>query len=475
MKKVVVSLLISTSTGANLRVPYEAFGYAHADSSTSTTNPSSLSSSVPADSIDGMNAMAPSSMSSTPNPSTNPPALEHSMENIYDQSPRFKATATTTVASGAGSFGYNTYLHTHHHLPADQVANQQNMAQALKNPLLYARDGGAYDAWKAAQTQQHADVGASEATSELSRGAALERFQRSQVTLTKVNEEPETPEESEPEGDASGGATAPAEDELITAAEERVAKAQTNADALHTDVVGTALAIKDTLKETSSSVGDAHEEVSDGGVVGCQALCVYVVCVWFMCVVRVRGTHCLIVCLLFLFLLPWHQGPSGEDVLEHLEKAESSARQVQHLRDVQKRKKVADANAKDAVTKAQEALAALTEQRRVASEMQSEELQKQKQHEQDKIIAAQWPPVDGAGGAEGAGGAGGAGDSGDGAGTPDNEAPAKETAPPLSKRQQLFKELGERLLRLAMPTSKRKELVSEKNQMGELVSFPRGR
>ena len=142
---------------------------------------------------------------------------------------------------------------------------------------------------------------------------------------------------------------------------------------------------------------------------------------------------------------------------------------MQHLRDVQKRKKVADANAKDAVTKAQEALAALTEQRRVASEMQSEELQKQKQHEQDKIIAAQWPPVDGAGGAEGAG------DSGDGAGTPDNEAPAKETAPPLSKRQQLFKELGERLLRLAMPTSKRKELVSEKNQMGELVSFPRGR
>ena len=293
MKNAVVALcLISTTTGANLRVPYEAFGYAHADSSTSTTNPSSLSSSVPADSIDGMNAMAPSSMSSTPNPSTNPPALEHSMENIYDQSPRFKATATTTVASGAGSFGYNTYLHTHHHLPADQVANQQNMAQALKNPLLYARDGGAYDAWKAAQTQQHADVGASEATSELSRGAALERFQRSQVTLTKVNEEPETPEESEPEGDASGGATAPAEDELITAAEERVAKAQTNADALHTDVVGTALAIKDTLKETSSSVGDAHEEVSDGGVVGCQALCVCGLCVWFMCVVRVRGTHC---------------------------------------------------------------------------------------------------------------------------------------------------------------------------------------
>jgi len=283
MKKVVVFLLISTSTGANLRVPYEAFGYAHADSSTSTTNPSSLSSSVPADSIDGMNAMAPSSMSSTPNPSANPPALEHSMENIYDQSPRFKATATTTVASGAGSFGYNTYLHTHHHLPADQVANQQNMAQALKNPLLYARDGGAYDAWKAAQTQQHADVGASEATSELSRGAALERFQRSQVTLTKVNEEPETPEESEPEGDASGGATAPAEDELITAAEERVAKAQTNADALHTDVVGTALAIKDTLKETSSSVGDAHEEVSDGGVVGCQALCVCGLCVVHVC------------------------------------------------------------------------------------------------------------------------------------------------------------------------------------------------
>ena len=102
----------------------------------------------------------------------------------------------------------------------------------------------------------------------------------------------------------------------------------------------------------------------------------------------------------------------------------------------------------------------------MASEMQSEELQKQKQHEQDKIIAAQWPPVDGAGGA---------GDSGDGAGTLDNEAPAKETAPTLSKRQQLFKELGERLLRLAMPTSKRKELVSEKNQMGELVSFPRGR
>ena len=468
MRKVVVALLISTSTGANLRVPYEAFGYAHADSSTSTTNPSSLSSSVPADSIDGMNAMAPSSMSSTPNPTTNPPALEHSMENIYDQSPRFKATATTTVASGAGSFGYNTYLHTHHHLPADQVANQQNMAQALKNPLLYARDGGAYDAWKAAQTQQHADVGASEATSELSRGAALERFQRSQVTLTKVNEEPETPEESEPEGDASGGATAPAEDELITAAEERVAKAQTNADALHTDVVGTALAIKDTLKETSSSVGDAHEEVSDGGVVGCQALCVC-----GLCVVHVCGSclwYSLLNCLLaFFVLVAWHQGPSGEDVLEHLEKAESSARQVQHLRDVQKRKKVADANAKDAVTKAQEALAALTEQRRVASEMQSEELQKQKQHEQDKIIAAQWPPVDGAGGA------GGAGDSGDGAGTPDNEAPAEETAPTLSKRQQLFKELGERLLRLAMPTSKRKELVSEKNQMGELVSFPRGR
>ena len=140
---------------------------------------------------------------------------------------------------------------------------------------------------------------------------------------------------------------------------------------------------------------------------------------------------------------------------------------MQHLRDVQKRKKVADANAKDAVTKAQEALAALTEQRRVASEMQSEELQKQKQHEQDKIIAAQWPPVDGAGGA------GGAGNSGDGAGTPDNEAPAEETAPTLSKRQQLFKELGERLLRLAMPTSKRKELVSEKSNGGELFSFPR--
>ena len=189
---------------------------------------------------------------------------------------------------------------------------------------------------------------------------------------------------------------------------------------------------------------------------------------WFVC-----GSclwYSLLNCLLaFFVLVAWHQGPSGEDVLEHLEKAESSARQVQHLRDVQKRKKVADANAKDAVTKAQEALAALTEQRRVASEMQSEELQKQKQHEQDKIIAAQWPPVDGAGGA------GGAGDSGDGAGTPDNEAPAEETAPTLSKRQQLFKELGERLLRLAMPTSKRKELVSEKNQMGELVSFPRGR
>ena len=301
LKKVVALCLISTTTGANLRVPYEAFGYAHADSSTSTTNPSSLSSSVPADSIDGMNAMAPSSMSSTPNPSTNPPALEHSMENIYDQSPRFKATATTTVASGAGSFGYNTYLHTHHHLPADQVANQQNMAQALKNPLLYARDGGAYDAWKAAQTQQHADVGALEATSELSRAAALERFQRSQVTLTKVNEEPETPEESEPEGDASGGATAPAEDELITAAEERVAKAQTNADALHTDVVGTALAIKDTLKETSSSVGDAHEEVSDGGVVGCQALCVcglYVVHVCGSC-----SWYSLFNCLLAFFVL----------------------------------------------------------------------------------------------------------------------------------------------------------------------------
>ena len=177
------------------------------------------------------------------------------------------------------------------------------------------------------------------------------------------------------------------------------------------------------------------------------------------CVVHDCGTHCLIVCSLVV-LVASPQGPSGEDVLEHLEKAESSARQVQHLRDVQRRKKVADANAKDAVTKAQEALAALTEQRRVASEMQSEELQKQKQHEQDKIIAAQWPPVDGAGGKVGAGGAG---DSGDGAGTLDNKAPAKEIAPTLSKRQQLFKELGERLLRLAMPTSKRKELVSEIN------------
>jgi chaperonin cofactor prefoldin len=36
---------------------------------------------------------------------------------------------------------------------------------------------------------------------------------------------------------------------------------------------------------------------------------------------------------------------------------------------------------------------------------------------------------------------------------------ASNDAPKLSKRQQLFKELGERLMRLALPSAKRKELV----------------
>jgi hypothetical protein len=139
-------------------------------------------------------------------------------------------------------------------------------------------------------------------------------------------------------------------------------------------------------------------------------------------------------------------------VLEHLQKAEKSSRQMTHLREIQKKKEVADANAAEAVGKAKAALAALTEQRRVASEMRNEEQQKAQQHEQDKIDAAKWPPVDGSGSSS-------TSDNSDESGAADDGS-ASNDAPKLSKRQQLFKELGERLMRLALPSAKRKELVS---------------
>ena len=245
----------------------------------------------------------------------------------------------------------------------------------------------------------------------------MARFQQQQVEIVKEPEEPAAEEdaggpgdEEDSTSDASGAAAAsgPEEDELITAAQERVSTAQTHADTNHTDVEGTKLAIKDTLKESSSHVSEAHE-----------------------------------------------QGPGGEDVLEHLKSAETAARQVINMRAINKKKEQADKDAKAAVLKAKDALDALTEQRKIANNMKNEEQQKQIQFEKDKADAAIWHP-----GIENDGDANGAGANGEDANAPDATPPP----PPvedvhLSKRQLLFKELGERLLRLAMPSEKRKTLV----------------
>ena len=209
------------------------------------------------------------------------------MEHFYDQSPRFKATQEQTVSAGAhagaGSFGYTTYFHAHHNVPEDQIAKNQKLQQTFANPLFWAKDGGAYDAWKTAQgepPQQQPESTTTAVSETLSRTAALERFQQQQVTLSGSTTAKQTRGASEEEEDASGAseaggasgasgagaadndASGPNEDDLIVAAQERVTAAQTNAGVIHTDVVGTALAIKDTLKETSSSVGEAHEQVS---------------------------------------------------------------------------------------------------------------------------------------------------------------------------------------------------------------------
>ena len=86
----------------------------------------------------------------------------------------------------------------------------------------------------------------------------MARFQQQQVEIVKepaAEEDADGPgDEEDSTSDASGAAAAsgPEEDELITAAQERVSTAQTHADTIHTDVEGTKLAIKDTLKESSS-------------------------------------------------------------------------------------------------------------------------------------------------------------------------------------------------------------------------------
>ena len=251
----------------------------------------------------------------------------------------------------------------------------------------WAKDEGAYDARKANQAR---------AQPQEQNAADMARFQQQQVEIVKepaAEEDADGPgDEEDSTSDASGAAAAsgPEEDELITAAQERVSTAQTHADTIHTDVEGTKLAIKDTLKESSSHVSEAHE-----------------------------------------------QGPGGEDVLEHLKSAETAARQVINMRAINKKKEQADKDAKAAVLKAKDALDALTEQRKIANNMKNEEQQKQIQFEKDKADAAIWHPrIENAGDANGAGAGG-----------------------EESKRQLCFKELGERLLRLATPSEKRKTLV----------------
>jgi hypothetical protein len=404
---------ITSSTHLRSTVPAEAYGYAHADdASAAATSSSTTTTILPQSSADSLSSSSSTSLlSTTSNHNVN---LENSMEHLYDQSPRFKSTQEqTSPAARNNGFGYNSYFHAHHNVPADRVAAQTKVNAKLSDPHFWAKDGGAYDTWKSQQMQTHT--------------AALEalRFQQQRVELV---EEPEAAEKDattstepeEPAADGEAGAatsdgaaaaaaaaeTGPAEDELIAAAQERVSTAATHAGVIHTDVVGTTMAIKDTLKESSSHVGEAHE-----------------------------------------------QGPAGEDILEHLKAAESSARQVNHLREVKKKKERADVDAKAALEKAQDALAALKEQRRVAGEMRNEETAKQAQHEKDKVDAATWPPVaaestdeSDVNGSE----------SGDESGSESNDV---ATEPTLSKRQKMFKELGERLLRLAMPSEKRKSLV----------------
>ena len=113
----------------------------------------------------------------------------------------------------------------------------------------WAKDEGAYDARKANQAR---------AQTQEQNAADMARFQQQQVEIVKepaAEEDADGPgDEEDSTSDASGAAAAsgPEEDELITAAQERVSTAQTHADTIHTDVEGTKLAIKDTLKESSS-------------------------------------------------------------------------------------------------------------------------------------------------------------------------------------------------------------------------------
>jgi hypothetical protein len=246
-----VALLSTLSSGSNLRVPYQAYGYAASADSTSTNYNDKLPDSAISGETSSLTIVNDQSKGMH-----NTPGLEHSMENVYDQSPRFKAQQESTVSAGE-TYGYNTYFHSTHNVAEDRINDDRKLNQKLMNPLTWANDGGAYDAWKAEQKRKHSAASAATAPT-TDRSAALLRFQSAQVTLSKQSE---MDDNNASEDGASGGASGPVEDELIVAAEDRVAKAERNANTIHTDVVGTELAIKDTLKETSTSVGDAHEQV----------------------------------------------------------------------------------------------------------------------------------------------------------------------------------------------------------------------
>ena len=124
--KLAISLTICSSltqaTHLRTNVPPQAFGYAH--SGTSTTS-NTVQSSV---SVSSPNPTILSSSTSAPSTTT------QSMENIYDQSPRFKQTTSTTTAAPKNGFGYQTYYHSHHDVPSDRIANTKKMNATLSDP-----------------------------------------------------------------------------------------------------------------------------------------------------------------------------------------------------------------------------------------------------------------------------------------------------------------------------------------------------
>ena len=314
---------------------------------------------------------------------------------------------------------------------------REGQAEPLAPANPYARDGGVYDAWK---RSQEATARRDAVMKQRSPPATppLERFQ-SLTSLIQEDPKGEQQQQGDDAEEKSGGdeqeqggeddpqeqsgeddqqeqggdeqqkkeneqdasdtenSEAEGEQDAIAQAETRVEEARASANTTHEALVGTQLAIKDMLRVGTSNIDSAHEA-----------------------------------------------GAASADLISSLQKANEAAERAAKLHEQLKEHKARDKAAQAALKAAEEALDALKKQSQEAAAMKADEAQKSAQHEKDKLAAATIPvseknidAVIGMGAASGLG--------------PDKEL--------LSPRQRLFKELGERLLRLATPHKKRIDVV----------------